>query len=432
MANGATGAGAGLVANYVAALEIRRKCHAAGALFNAKHPCGSSPVAGGVTDIATTTKIQKFAQLMDEVRDFVNTKYIPDVVAVAGLFPALWNVGRGCLNALSYGDFPDPSDGNRLLKRGRVSFGTTYRTVDPSRIREYVKYSHYDDATTGQHPSIGATEPSTLKMLGLAGSSYSWLKAPRYLATGSESKAPSGTWTSGQAVPHEVGPLARVLATVYHSAADGADVSVSQAANANSGRSVTAIGALTTEYTMANLAGWAMSTYSVQASMLWSPLGRHLTRALETKFIADAMCGTSGSVTSWLDRLVIGNPSYTQVNIPEGFNSGVGLVEAPRGALGHWITIADKKIFNYQCVVPSTWNASPMDDDNTRGPAEQTLIGASLSGSYGDQILTVLRYLHPFDFCIACAVHLVNADGKELAKVAFDPNGRMTEFIVNE
>jgi len=253
--NGATGTGAVLVANYVEALEIRRKCHAAGALFNAKHPCGSSPVAGGITDIATTDKMIKFAKLMDEVRNFTNTKYIPNVLTVAGAYSAYWTVGRGCQNLLSYGDFPEPSTGSLLLKRGRVDGAATLRSVDQTAIREYVGHSFYSDATTGQHPSIGATEPDTLKMLDTTGTYYSWLKAPRYLATGGEVGRINGagtTWTSGQPVPHEVGPLARVLAT--HLGGTSTQKVVSQAANSLSGVTVgTGFGFTNATYNLSDL-----------------------------------------------------------------------------------------------------------------------------------------------------------------------------------
>jgi len=436
---GSTGVGLALVNNYVAALEIRRKAHVIGAIFNAKHPCGSSPVLGGCTDIVTTEKRAQFARLLDEIRSFINEKYIPDVALVANAFSAYWTVGRGCLNTLSYGDFPDPSTGTLLLKRGRRDSNLTIRTVNPDDIREYVKYSYYSDATTGLHPSSGATEPDTLKMIADPPVAYTWLKAPRILATGGEANPAGSTYSSGTPIPHEVGPLARVLAT-YGVGTE----QVSQAKNTyNTTGSVAACPVTSASpYTLTQLVDLTVSFYEATyhalpngLTDLFSPLGRHLARALECKFLADAMGGDTG-VTSWLSRLVIGNPSYTQVSIPAGFTSGAGLVEAPRGALGHWINIGDKKIFNYQCVVPTTWNASPKDDLENKGPAEWTLMGQDLdaggAATTNERILNVLRLLHPFDFCIACAVHLVKADGKELGKASFDSYGRMTEFIVNE
>jgi len=443
--DGATGTGSALVAHYVEALEMRRKAHVMGAIFNAKHPCGASPVAGGTTEIATTAKKTQFASLLDEVRNFINAKYIPDVATVAGAYKDYWGVGRGSLNLLSYGDFPCPaSTYKRLLSRGRSDYGlATLRSVDQTQIREYVNYSYYKDSTTGMHPSVGATEPDMLKVGG--GTAYSWLKAPRYLASGGERLTifPSTTYSAGTPIPCEVGPLARMVATYLDiTTTPGNAITVSQATTTDSSVSVTPINTAImnrTTYNAKQLIDDTVAYYNsandpdIGLTDLFSPLGRHLARALECKLIADAM----GSDIGWLSQLVVGQPSYTHVALPTLGASGVGLVEAPRGALGHWIHIESKKIFNYQCVVPTTWNAAPKADNGVNGPAELTLIGLDLDagpGTDGDpkRLVNILRTLHPFDFCIACAVHLINADGKEVAKVAFDPNGNMTEYVINE
>ena len=108
---------------------------------------------------------------------------------------------------------------------------------------------------------------------------------------------------------------------------------------------------------------------------------------------------------------------------------GSGWAEAPRGALGHWITIDKKRIANYQCVVPSTWNHSPMDDNSNYGAAEQTLVGDTISLANTDStIVDILRYLHPYDFCIACAVHVVKPDGSTIAKFKMETDGKVTKF----
>jgi len=139
-----------------------------------------------------------------------------------------------------------------------------------------------------------------------------------------------------------------------------------------------------------------------------SVMDRHAARALETKKIAYAM-------KAWLNQLVEGNPYYTSLVIPASAK-GMGLTEAPRGALGHWESIRASVIDNYQCVVPTTWNASPMDDMDQHGPIEQALIGTTVSEP--SQPIELLRIIHSFDPCLACAVHLIK------------PGGEITKFIV--
>ncbi len=139
-----------------------------------------------------------------------------------------------------------------------------------------------------------------------------------------------------------------------------------------------------------------------------SVMDRHAARALEAKKLANAM-------NTWVTQLVVGNPYYAKPLIPSS-STGMGLTEAPRGALGHWETISASVIYNYQCVVPTTWNASPMDDMSQRGPIEQALMGTTVSDP--NQPIELLRIIHSFDPCIACAVHLIK------------PNGEVTKFIV--
>ena len=137
-----------------------------------------------------------------------------------------------------------------------------------------------------------------------------------------------------------------------------------------------------------------------------SVLDRTAARALECSKVANAM-------DEWLVELVVGDPMYEYCEIPESA-TGVGLTEAPRGALGHWIDISDSKISRYQVVTPTAWNASPRDDFGKPGPIEEALIGTPVKEL--DQPIEVLRVVHSFDPCIACAVHLVNPEGQSLGK----------------
>ncbi len=179
-----------LVGHYVKALEIRRKAHQMGAIFGAKLPCSPTFVPGGCTEAVTSGKISDFRALLTEAEqicDFIDTVYIPDVEALAGLFPQYLQIGRGCGNLLAYGVFDlDGSDNNRLLARGRYT-DAVLQNVNVADITEDVLHSWYI-SPSGLNPASGQTEPDAAKP-----GAYSWIKAPRY---------------SGQV--HEVGPLARM------------------------------------------------------------------------------------------------------------------------------------------------------------------------------------------------------------------------------
>jgi len=325
-----------LVGHYVQALEIRRKSHQMGAIFGAKLPCTSTFVPGGCTEVVTAEKISDFTTLLSELRSFIDDTYVPDVLAVAGIFPEYYEIGQGCGNLIAYGVFDMDTDGSsKLLSRGRYTNGETYDDVDPAQITEYVKYSRFTPESGNLPPEDGQTEPQIDKP-----GAYSWIKSPRY-----------------QNIVHEAGPLARM---------------------------------------------WVNGDYTDGISVL----DRTAARALECKKVADAMDG-------WLDELVVGAPTYEYSEIPQSA-TGVGLTEAPRGALGHWIEISDAKISRYQVITPTAWNASPQDDFGNRGPIEEALIGTPVKEV--DQPIEILRVIHSFDPCIACAVHLVNPEGQSLGK----------------
>ena len=323
-----------LVNHYVQALAIRRKAHQMGALFGAKQPCSPTLVPGGCTEKVTSGKIADFRSLLTDIRHFIDTVYLPDVLAVADLFPQYAHIGQGCGNLLAYGVFDlDSSDTNKLLNRGCFTDGAT-AAVDVSLITEDVAGSWYS-SPSGLHPSAGETEPDAEK----AGA-YSWIKSPRY---------------NGKV--HEVGPLARM---------------------------------------------WVNGDYQNGISII----DRHAARALETQKIANAMDG-------WLTELDPAQASYAYKKTPVSA-SGFGLTEAPRGALGHWIDIANSTISRYQVITPTAWNASPKDDAGQNGPIEQALLGTPVAEI--DQPIEVLRVIHSFDPCLACSVHMVRPDRKKNGK----------------
>jgi len=433
-----------VVSNYVESLVMRRKAHSMSAIFSGRHPIQNAIVPGGVSTLPTASDVRNFSLLLDQVRNFINTAYIPDVVSVATLgapigYTAYWLVGNAVPgNLLSYGEYPIQTGTNTerlLIRRTQVDSNaltiTTDGANDPTgflgNIREHVGYSYYKSPSK-LNPKVGKTEPDVAKV----GTStrYSWLKAPRFGATN---------------LACEVGPVARMVGT-YLDATTGSmdDPVVSELAG--SGGTVAPIyaGALSAganlTYSLSGLVGTALSVvgtalgFAVGASALISILGRHACRALECKYVADAMADTGllkAQGEAWLTELQANNltsPVYVYAKLPTKPKNGAGWAEAPRGALCHWINIENKKIANYQCVVPSTWNHSPRDDNGVQGPAEQVLTGLTVSTAADDAIVTALRCLHVWDFCIACAVHIVKPDGSTIAKFEMGTDGSVTKL----
>lgn len=347
------------LAHYVKALEMRRKGQEMVTIFGGKMPHNMGVIPGGATETVTVDKIAAFLWQLNELRDFINNVYIPDVLAVAEAYPDYFEIGAGCGNLLSYGSFdldgtnPDYTKRDRLLKQGTVSTDLKLEAIDTDKIMEHVKHSWYDNSSTGKHPTQGETKPSYGK-----NGAYSWVKSPRY---------------NGKV--YEVGPLARMVATY----ASG-------------------------DPTVKALVDSVLNRFKAGPAALFSVLGRHAARALYTKHIADTMPG-------WLLQLKPGEPAYVDYEIPDE-SKGMGLVDAARGALGHWIEVKDKKIANYQCVVPSTWNLCPRDDMGQPGPVEQALIGTKIKDE--NNPFEIGRIVRSFDPCLACAIHVITPRGKDI------------------
>ena len=389
------------VAHYLDALSWQRDVTALHAILGGKNPhpnfvVGGTPIAisvhtGNLGDKAAggqggtaldMTGLGRIQSVIQSMREFVDQVYVPDTLAIASFYKDWFKQGEGLGNFMCYGDFPtrglgDPS--SFLFPRGVILDRdlTKIHPVDlnaPDEVQEYIAHSWYDYSggkDKGLHPYQGETNinysgPKPPFQHLPVENAYSWLKAPRW---------------KGKAV--EVGPLARVL-MLY----------------------------ATGHEPTRELAGMALKKLDVPITALYSTLGRTAARTLETKLLADAMQG-------WYDQLV--------ANIKAGdlrtFNDalwdpakwpkkaqGVGFMEAPRGALAHWIVIEDGKIANYQAVVPSTWNAGPRDPQGQSGAYEAALKGHALHDPA--QPIEVLRTIHSFDPCIACAVHLTDEHGE--------------------
>jgi len=381
------------VAHYLEALEWQREFIKVHALLGGKNPHPQSYLVGGVSipvDAGRTHAInpQRIADLRALVAgalDFVQQVYLPDLLLVASYYPEWAALGQGVGDYLAYGDFPEDSGGevdSFLLPRGLVvdrDLSTAPQPLDQEQIREYVTHSWYtyaDGDAAGRHPSNGETSwqytgpQPPFDMLDTSGK-YSWLKAPRY---------------DGR--PMEVGPLARMA--------------VAYAAGRPRVRQLT-------DQVLAHL--------GAGPDALFSTLGRVAARGIETLVIAERL-------GAWIDALEA-NMHAGELSIHNGAlwdpstwpaqAAGWGLCEAPRGALGHWVRIENGAIANYQCVVPSTWNGSPRDAAGRRGPWEQALVGTPVADAA--QPVEILRTVHSFDPCMACAVHVLDGTGREVTSV---------------
>jgi [NiFe] hydrogenase large subunit/hydrogenase large subunit len=325
-------------------------------------------------------KLIEIKRLLKKAQDFVEMVYIPDLLAVASFYKDWAAIGGGVGNYLCYGEFPDAA-GNLWFPAGAILNRDLSKVikVDQGKIAEYVDHSWYENpAGTGKglHPYDGNTEVSysgpkpPYEHLDID-AKYSFVKTPRY---------------DEQAM--EVGPLARVL--------------VAYASGHKETRAVVDL---------------VLGKLGVGAAALFSTLGRTAARGVDCLLVAR-------QTPKFLDEL-IGNISKGDYRIhanemwePAEWPAearGFGMHEAPRGALGHWIKIKDQKILNYQAVVPSTWNASPRDAKGVRGPYEAALVGTPMADP--NKPLEILRTIHSFDPCLACAVHVVDATGNELVKV---------------
>ncbi|MGE5360174.1 MAG: nickel-dependent hydrogenase large subunit [Bacteroidales bacterium] len=382
------------VAHYLEALEWQKEIVKIHTIFGGKNPHPNYLVGGAPCSVnldeANAINVERLAYvgtLLTEARTFVEQVYIPDLMAVASFYKDWAAVGGGLSNYLAYGDLPvngygDPS--KFKFPRGAVMNRNLNEVVpvdgkDAQQVQEFIAHSWYEYAEgdhAGKHPWDGETN---LKYTGPkppynqldVGQKYSWLKTPRW---------------KGHAM--EVGPLARLL--------------VAYAAGRQEVKDVVT---------------WALQQLSVPPTALFSTLGRTAARGLETKLIAGWAQEFYAQLLANIkngDTRMADTTKWSPDTWPAEAR-GVGLSEAPRGALAHWIVIKDKTIDNYQLVVPSTWNASPRDAQGQMSAYEAALIGTPVAKA--DQPLEVLRTIHSFDPCIACAVHLHDETGRHVHQV---------------
>jgi [NiFe] hydrogenase large subunit/hydrogenase large subunit len=314
----------------------------------------------------------------------VDKVYIPDLLAIASYYKEWASIGGGAGNFMSYGDFPSDNSGKPealWMPRGSIVGKDLSRVypVDEKNVAEYVDHSWYEHSAgpgKGLHPSEGETNykytgPKPPYEHLNTSEKYSWVKSPRY-----------------KDLPMEVGPLARLL-VAYSSG----HKQVKQAVDG------------------------VLAKLGVGPDALISTLGRTAARGIESSLIAAQLPVYLDKLTANMRSgdLAVHNGEKWDPSTWPAEASGYGWHEAPRGALGHWIRIKDRKIQNYQAVVPSTWNASPRDARGQRGPYEAALVGTPVADP--NRPLEILRTVHSFDPCLACAVHVLDATGNELVKV---------------
>jgi hydrogenase large subunit len=390
--------------HYLEALDLQKEIVKVHTIFGGKNPHPNWLVGGvpcpinvhstGAVGAINMERLNLVSSIIDKCIEFNKNVYLPDVVAIGGFYKN-WLYGGGLSSqaCLAYGDIPEhPNDfspDQLHLPRGAVIGGdlSTVHDVDPrdpEQIQEYVDHSWYDygEAGKGLHPWDGVTEAKFElgpKLKGTRtnieqideGAKYSWIKAPRW---------------KGHAM--EVGPLARYV-----------------------------VGYAKGHEEITDQVNGLLRTMDLPVEALFSTLGRTAARALESEY-----CGRLQKY--FFDKLVtnIKNGDESTANVAKWDPStwpkeakGVGMTEAPRGALGHWIRIKDGRIENYQCVVPTTWNGSPRDSKGNIGAFEASLMNTRMERP--EEPVEILRTLHSFDPCLACSTHVMSEDGDELTTV---------------
>jgi len=380
------------VAHYLEALEWQKEIVKVHTIFGGKNPHPNYLVGGVPCSInieeANAVNAERLAmvgKLFEDAKTFVDQVYIPDLLAIASFYKNEWGaIGGGLTNYLSFGDFPMNGYNNPesfKMPRGAIlnrdlSHIHEIKADDPQQILEYVNNSWYDYSKgdkVGLHPWDGETNLNytgpkpPYEHLDFS-QKYSWVKTPRWKGN-----------------PMEVGPLSRMLVGYASGRADFKEVIES-----------------------------TLKALDVPVAALFSTLGRTAARGLETKLT----CGWAMESYQQLLANIKNGDSRTMNNVrwePSSWPKearGIGLTEAPRGALSHFLVIEDKKIKNYQLVVPTTWNASPRDLQGKRSAFEESLIGTPVADPKVP--LEVLRTIHSFDPCLACAVHVYDENGTTL------------------
>ncbi len=383
------------VAHYLEALEWQSEIVKVHAILGGKNPHPHYLVGGMATPLDINSdnainieKLMNISETIDRAQAFVNDVYLPDLIAIAGFYKDV-TYGGGIQNFLTLGDF-SPTDHNKVetyrMPRGAILNGNLDEVLpvdldDKKGIQEFIENAWYtydgQNTNKGKHPYDGET---TFDYTGPKEAydhldttkAYSWVKAPRW-----------------KGYPMELGPLARIVVAYAHGKED-----------------------------VKALVDSTLATLGLPFEALYSVLGRTAARGLETSLVAG---WTREDMDSLLKAVKDGNTTTFNGEKwdPDTWpakSQGVGVVEAPRGFLSHWIVIEDGKTKNYQAVVPSTWNAAPRgNSEDTLAPYEAALRGTPLADK--EQPLELIRVIHSFDPCLACAVHLTDLENQQSTNI---------------
>lgn len=378
------------VAHYLEALEWQKEIVKVHTIFGGKNPhpnylVGGVPCSLNINEVnaINVERLAMVGKLFDDAQRFVEQVYIPDLLAVAGFYKDWGAIGGGLPNYMSFGDLPTKGFADvsgfkfprGVILNRNLSEVLPIDPKDPMEVQEFVSHSWYDytGGDVGKHPWDGET---TLNYTGPkppydqleVEQKYSWMKTPRW-----------------KGHPMEVGPLARLLVAY---AAGNTEVQ--------------------------DAVGGVLKQLDVPVAALFSTLGRTAARGIETLLVAR---WAKEFYQQLLDNIKAGDARTADISKWEpatwpAETRGVGFTEAPRGALSHWIVIRNGKIDNYQLVVPSTWNASPRDAKGQLSAYESSLVGTPVADT--GQPLEILRTIHSFDPCIACAVHIHDPHGRHV------------------
>lgn len=375
-------------AHYLQAFEYQREVNKIVSILGSKTPHIQNLAVGGVANALNPDsqsalnfeRLYYVKSLIDAVGDFIKNVYLVDVAAVAAFYPDWFKYGSGVMNYLSVPDFPTDTKGTEFgtpggfIPGGDIGKFTAIKTFQDEffreGVKESIKHSWYDGDWT-RHPWEETTEPKYTDFQD--NGKYSWVKAPSF---------------NGK--PAQVGPLANVL-SMYVAGHEP-----------------------TKKY-----ATWVLekvgsiSKSKVGIGVLHSTLGRHAARAIRCAVLYEEL---NKNYNLLIENMAKGDmTTFNKPEFPSGEQRGFGYHEAPRGALSHWVVIDSGKIKNYQAVVPSTWNAGPRNQDDAMGPYEASLVGNPIAVE--EKPLEVLRTVHSFDPCLACAIHLHDNKKKDIVKV---------------
>jgi hydrogenase large subunit len=392
------------VAHYLEALDFQKEIKKIQAIFGGRNPhpnwlVGGVPSPINLNDVGAVgainmERLNMVSRIIDRTIQFIDQVYIPDLLAIASFYKDWASIGGGLSSKylMSYGDFPksanDYSPGNMMMPAGVIIDGNLNEVLPidlmkEDEVQEFVTHSWYKyaDESVGLHPLKGETVPNFdignakgkrthIEAVDEA-SKYSWVKAPRW---------------KGHAM--EVGPLARFV-----------------------------IGYVKGQDDIKALVDPVLGQLGVPVTALFSTLGRTAARGLECTWAAHKLKDEFNKLVANIKAgdINTANMANFEPSTWKKSAQGVGFVEAPRGALAHWIDIEDKKIKNYQCVVPTTWNASPRDPAGKIGAYEAALLDTPMHDP--GQPLEILRTVHSFDPCLACATHVLDMEGNELTSV---------------